>query len=47
MSDSSDGMGWLGENDERNRVRERNKKPVWKILEEDSPSKNDRGKKDN
>jgi len=39
VSDESDNVGWMGENDERTKAREKMKKTVWKIVEEESPSK--------
>ena len=39
VSDSSDGAGWLDQNDERNMSRAKNNKLVWKIIEEESSFK--------
>ena len=33
VSDSSDGAGWLAQNDERNIARARKNQLVWKIME--------------
>jgi hypothetical protein len=35
VSDSSDGAGWLAQNDQRNLDRARRNQMVWKIVEED------------